>query len=154
MSTDERQSIKLHHIHEERFIPKVNETSEKLEGSSQTLMYTQFMFRYCSPCCELSDWAFRSVFWVDHEQHMWEASAKIWTVSVMMSGRFRYICILAFRTIQFYHSFTGHIRQTYTKNMRWNSTSYRLGTTYGKYIIKYFNEQSQQHSLFFWNPLK
>lgn len=84
------------------------------------LFVNQFFFmknynyqQMSSPGYKLIGWAFRSILGMNHKQHVRETRPKVSPVSVVMAGGFRGVHILTFRTIQFHHSFSWDIRQTY-----------------------------------------
>lgn len=56
---------------------------------------------------------FRSIFWMDHKQHVRKTCTKIGSIYMMISGWFRNIDILTFWTIQLHHTFTRVVRQSY-----------------------------------------
>lgn len=54
----------------------------------------------------------RSVFGVNHEQHVWKSSPEICSVGVMVSRTLRCVNIHAFGTVAFDHCFTRDITKT------------------------------------------
>ena len=65
------------------------------------------------PGYKLVGGSFRSVFGMNHKEHVRKASTKVRSIGVVVTGRFGCVGVLAFRTIQFDHGFTGDVWQTY-----------------------------------------
>jgi len=55
----------------------------------------------------------RTIFRVNHEEHVGESGSKVSPIRVMMPRRFRSVNIDTFGAVQFNHSFPWYIRQAY-----------------------------------------
>ena len=61
------------------------------------------------PGHKLIGWTLWPVFWMHHEEHVWESGAEICAIRVMMPRRFWCVNVHAFGAVEFDHGLSGNV---------------------------------------------
>lgn len=69
----------------------------------------------CKPWDKLVGRPLGSVLWVNHEEHVWEAGAKICSICVVVPGGLRCVDIHTFRAVKLNHGLPWDVRQACKK---------------------------------------